>query len=442
MHKSCWFISMLLALVLVAGCSSEAAPSPVPVQRLTPVGPAQDTPNNLVVRTDWVKVGDAQEIDGSEELHIDLLVVRSNESSRRLQAPGVGVYRVKKATTIDLADFALTINDVQPDETILLYWLAIDQDETDWATGTMEDVSLDFAAGILGNAIAAGRLGSMTAPTHIGLITFILSNAAGAVLDYWQQADVLDGAVVLLDPSNDTSRLINQRVQLDGDNGYMTVQFALLDAESTTYQAPAKRCLSTPTIMLPTGEFDLVPLRSIANDTLGFYGDPPEGLTELGNVPFCIDVVFGTQGDFLRDRPESATLELEAPVTQAQRVFVLVNSGATFSRFAGDRIGSINLHFSDSSVLSTPLVVGDNIREWQLTAPDVVNHVSSQYVQEVFGTQKAGQDFAVLDMLEIPVPSNLQLLALTAITFTDSSQTEVGSFDPGFFIAGVTVATQ
>jgi tRNA A-37 threonylcarbamoyl transferase component Bud32 len=207
-------------------------------------------------------------------------------------------------------------------------------------------------------------------------------------------------------------------------------------ATPTATRTPTASLIVSPT---PASQFHLVSLASIANDDLSAYGEPPTGDMLLGGVPFYVSVSFGTQGDFLRDRPTSAILKIDPPISHPAKVFILMNSGNTYKHFKGLQLGIVDLRFSDGSLHTTQLIAGKNIREWRFTAPGVVSTISSSDVQEVYRVKRAGEDFAVLDMLTITIPEQQRSSDLIGIMFTDTSQDTTGSLDPGFFVAGVTV---
>jgi len=204
-----------------------------------------------------------------------------------------------------------------------------------------------------------------------------------------------------------------------------------------TPPAPAQPSTATTTKSF----FYSVPIDPIANDNVGAYGQASFGDFMVDNIPFKnVSATFGTQGSFLKDRPTVGTLKINPPIASASKVFVLINSGNTFSQFSGQQIGTIDLRFSDGSVQTTQLIAGQNIREWAFQTPGTIGTVSSPDVREVKRVTKAQGGDAVLDMLTIAVPA--KNANLVEITFNDTSQSTVNSLDPGFSVAGVTVQSQ
>lgn len=177
----------------------------------------------------------------------------------------------------------------------------------------------------------------------------------------------------------------------------------------------------------------------IANDTLAMYGNAPIGYASLGGVPFDIRGIFGTQGEVLRDRPTIGAISVDPVVEYVDKVYLLINSGATYLRFQNRQLGIVELQFVRGSPLQIPLIVGGNIREWLVSAPDVVTTTTSSSSQEVWRVGRTDGSVAVLDMLTIDVPDQYKRRGLTRILFSDTSETTVGSLDPGFFVAGVTI---
>lgn len=405
---------------------------------IRPLGDAVSTIDNLVVRVDSVSPLEISDIDGTGEFYFATLAIRSGGESRKLIAPGNGVYQISNVNQeIPLDQFSIGINRVGHDEKIVLYFLAMESDEQGTVERTGADLALEVGIALLEKAIESGVFTKNVKPTHAGIIAFIAGQIGGAALEWWREPDIVDGAVVILEPANDWR--VGQSYEVVGDNKKMKLKFTVLEGDTTIISADAPKCPLSPPIQFENGIYQMLPLNAIANDTLGAYGDPPTGDEILGGVPFCISVAFGTQGDFLRDRPTASSLIISPPLNNAEVVYILLNSGNTFTPFTGQEIGSVELQFTGGEIYTTPLIAGDNIREWQYTAPNIIGTATNPNLQQVFDIKRGGIDFAVLDMLQIPLPPEFQNLPLELIAFRDSSVENLGDLDPGFFIGGVTI---
>jgi serine/threonine protein kinase len=184
-----------------------------------------------------------------------------------------------------------------------------------------------------------------------------------------------------------------------------------------------------------------IPISSIANAMLkDDYADPPRGQVTLGDVPFNLDgTAFKSQAEPAPNNtyPTQATLALNVP--RAEQVQVLMTAGNAFTRWQGKPLGRLTLQFDDALPVTLDLTPGKNLREWHAadnvitTAPDVT---------EVWSGRIAGQPSlaGTLDLLTLEIPADRRAATLTGIVFEDLSQSLLGSLDPAFTVAGVTVA--
>jgi hypothetical protein len=184
-----------------------------------------------------------------------------------------------------------------------------------------------------------------------------------------------------------------------------------------------------------------ISISSIANVLLkDDYAEPPRGETILGEVPFSLgDRAFKSQAEPAPNNtyPTRAALALNVP--RAEQVQVLITAGNAFTRWRGKAMGRITLQFDSAPPLTVELVPGKNLREWH-AANNVVSTVSD--VTEVWRGEIAGQPSlsGTLDRLTIEIPADRRATTLTGIAFEDLSQSLLGSLDPAFTVAGVTVA--
>ncbi len=191
-------------------------------------------------------------------------------------------------------------------------------------------------------------------------------------------------------------------------------------------------------------ELAFIPLsiQHIANsNTQEGYRNPPLGQVTLGGVPF--DLRHGesivTQANPLPDHPTIVTIP--AGILNPQTVYLLLTGGDLFVSFDGKKLGEVNLVFDNGETYAVPLIAGENIREWKHFQSNVVSHVSSPFVTEVWrGGNNYDSGDAVFDMLRIDVPPSLRRRTLSRIEVLDQTQQTVGQMDPAINMNGVTVA--
>lgn len=168
--------------------------------------------------------------------------------------------------------------------------------------------------------------------------------------------------------------------------------------------------------------------------------NPPVGDVILGGVRFSLGQggSVTTQAAPLPDNPKSIALPINAPAPQA--VYLLLTGGDLYSRFAGQTVGRVRLVFGDGKVHVVDLVAGQNLREWKHSA-DVVGSATSPALTEVWrGANRDDASAAVIDMLTVPVPAELQSGRLVSVEVMDLSAETVGDLDPALNLLGVSVA--
>ena len=181
----------------------------------------------------------------------------------------------------------------------------------------------------------------------------------------------------------------------------------------------------------------------LTDSTVNGYVDPPLGNVTLGGVPFTLPSgnknSFTTQAGTLDGNPrrvDIADLFIDHPTA----VYLLVTGGYVRREFDGQQVGTIELHFDDGSVLTDDLIAGVNLREWKTYGDQRVTWTTDSNVTEVWrGANKFDDSAAIIDMLEIPIPSKFRGKVLESITVLDTSLSTVGSMDPAINILGVSV---
>ncbi|MCB0199120.1 MAG: protein kinase [Anaerolineae bacterium] len=184
-----------------------------------------------------------------------------------------------------------------------------------------------------------------------------------------------------------------------------------------------------------------VSLQGASNDSTTYgYINPPLGNITLGGVRF--DLGQGnsvtTQASSLPNNPTRATLPVN--IDSPETIYLLLTGGNLFAEFNGRNVGTVRLLFDNGQESTVDLVAGRNVREWKQFDQTVVQSTSSPDVVEVWrgATNDEGR-VGVIDMLRIPVPSNLRTRRLTGIELIDSSSQLVGDMDPALNLVGVSV---
>jgi serine/threonine protein kinase len=209
----------------------------------------------------------------------------------------------------------------------------------------------------------------------------------------------------------------------------------------TSTPRPTPRPTATATSTLAPLTWQPIPLNPIANAALADdYAQPPRGKVTLAGVPFNLDGrAFKSQAEPAPDNafPTHAALTLAAP--RAEQVQVLITAGNAFTRWRGRALGRITLLFDNAPPLKIDLVLGKNLREWH-AANNVI--ASAAGITEAWRGEIAGHPdlTGTLDLLTIKVPDDRRSATLTGIEFDDLSESLLGSRDPAFTVAGVTVA--
>lgn len=188
-----------------------------------PIGTPSNAPSLISIRVEEVRflsqVGDE---DGEGELHLSTIVVRRHDRSAKLSYPTEANYRpVRVGEPELLSDYSITINEIQPDEFLYAYFLALDEDDTDLPTSVGTDLILDSSVEAL--AIALDR-GIQLPDSNIA--GFFASWFVGNYAEWWRQADVIGVYRIDLAPRNDWLR--NQTFEEISDDGNMWIRFSVI----------------------------------------------------------------------------------------------------------------------------------------------------------------------------------------------------------------------
>lgn len=176
----------------------------------------------------------------------------------------------------------------------------------------------------------------------------------------------------------------------------------------------------TPT---PFQQFHLLPLEGASfwdeDGTLGLLvEDGRLEHREFLSIPFEIGRGISTFGciDGSTDK-----IELTTNVFNPTTVFFLIQAGNASSHYAGLKLGSIRLYFSDGRSLTEELIIGHNIRDWARNFPGSVTTVTSDQAVEAWrGFAPNGREGGI-DMLTIRVPETYLGATLTNLEISDTS---------------------
>lgn len=163
------------------------------------------------------------------------------------------------------------------------------------------------------------------------------------------------------------------------------------------------------------------------------------GLHDLEGIPVDFGWTATTQN---RDFPDAAdTVEIRANIPLATEVYFLIQAGWGLSEYDQKQIGSIRLHFGNGEILESPLVLGENIRDWTRgdSAVAVTTVTSADVIPAWQGTSLGTT--GGMDLLKIAIPNEYQVTTLLTIEVMDTSIDTVSSLDPAIHLLGVTVAS-
>ena len=191
-------------------------------------------------------------------------------------------------------------------------------------------------------------------------------------------------------------------------------------------------------------------------DTSGFanypndgFVSPPFGRHNLNNIPYLIssgdDAIFQTQHITLTQLPNHLTLDMK--IQDPIRVYVLLVGSAAYKdlgvNYSGIKIGEVELIFSSSEEIHSPIIVCENIREGWSYDNDSFNKNScsptkSKYWQNSWSEEQMRGDqlaTAVIDTLIIEIPQGEDFTELTGIRIFDQK------YETSIIIFGITIET-
>lgn len=160
------------------------------------------------------------------------------------------------------------------------------------------------------------------------------------------------------------------------------------------------------------------------------YMNAPTGVVSLAGHKFDLtsgnDITLGSGQSLLAG----------GAFKDAHSAYLLVNSGNSYWWYQGQTAGHVTLSFSDGSTQITNLVIGGNVREWQLGSQGTVAAISDPAATNAWtGTSTSGRT-AVIDMLTIAIAGTGK--TLTGMKLDNDGLTN-GWAPVGILVSAVTV---
>lgn len=205
----CWFSTVFLFISCGGTSSTPSNSSPIRVGAAT-----LPSDNSVNLRLDWIEIEDSDgDLLGLNEIVIQLFVIRANNNSALLQAPGTGNYRMEGNGRIYLDDFSIGIENLMENEEFLVYVLVLDKDELNRASEIGINAGLEGGLRVLEKGLEQGQLGRQLAG-RASLVTFILSQVTDIALDWWKQADIIGDYAFMLGPQNSSYEGAAENIRL------------------------------------------------------------------------------------------------------------------------------------------------------------------------------------------------------------------------------------
>lgn len=188
-----WAISILLTILIIIIRSADALKlSDIlpPLFGPRAIGPATNTTRNISIRVDSILIGDeVGDEDGQGELSVHTLAVRRAGKSAKFSFPTEGNFvLISSGQEVTLEDYSLTVNQVSPDERIIIYFLAFDEDgpssKIETPTNAIMEILLFSLEGLLEAEAELPR-------TFSDLTGFALGFFVNNLVDWWADPDVI-----------------------------------------------------------------------------------------------------------------------------------------------------------------------------------------------------------------------------------------------------------
>jgi len=149
-----------------------------------------------------------------------------------------------------------------------------------------------------------------------------------------------------------------------------------------------------------------VPLSSL-------YANAPTGSASLGGHTFDLS------GGNLVSLGSGESVTYTGSWSNAQSVYLLLNTMNTYFWYDQSVVGNVTLTFSDGTTQSTDLTVGGNIREWRTGAGNTVTWTSDPATSYVWSGNATDGSAATIDMLTINLTGSTKTITSVAINNTN-----------------------
>lgn len=161
----------------------------------------------------------------------------------------------------------------------------------------------------------------------------------------------------------------------------------------------------------------------------------PIGNQTLLNIPF--EIGWGLKTPCTSDPNVPAQYNIKTNLEGITKLHFLIQGGWAVSDYANKEIGDIVLNFSNGAHSTTPLIVGNNIRDWSIDNQTAVTTVTDPSVQEAWRGQDVNGN-GRMDVLTLELPQEYANLTLTNIVLTDTTASTLGSVNPCFYVNAIT----
>jgi hypothetical protein len=144
------------------------------------------------------------------------------------------------------------------------------------------------------------------------------------------------------------------------------------------------------------------------------------GQQKLLGIPFEIGWKITTQCSHTPENPTEINIGVN--VHQPVDVYLLIQAGYGLTLYEGNTIGGIELRFNEDKNYYTPLILGENIRDWAISS-DAVFEVTSPNTRTAHkGIDPGSGKLGRIDMMAIFVPNELTSSTLEKIIISDLSE--------------------
>jgi len=143
------------------------------------------------------------------------------------------------------------------------------------------------------------------------------------------------------------------------------------------------------------------------------YASPPSGIVSLGGHTFDLS------GGNLVSLGSGESVSYAGSWSNAQGVYLLLNTMNTYLWYDQSPVGTVMLTFSDGTTQTTTLTVGGNIREWRTGAGNTVTWINDPATTNVWSGFATDGSTAVIDMLTISLAGSTKTITGVSVSNTN-----------------------